>query len=56
LGSGRLFKRIPDGCPYSRGNHITFHSGICKGVRVVKGNNGRVQAAVVLDGKLHNIY
>uniref|UniRef100_A0A1I8BDP9 Piwi domain-containing protein n=1 Tax=Meloidogyne hapla TaxID=6305 RepID=A0A1I8BDP9_MELHA len=52
LGSGRLFKRIPDGCPYSRGNHITFHSGICKGVRVVKGNNGRVQAAVVLDAKV----
>nr|CAD2201225.1 unnamed protein product [Meloidogyne enterolobii] len=53
LGSGRLFKRIPDGCPYFRANHITFHSGICKGVRIVKGNNnGKVQAAVVLDAKV----
>ncbi|KAF7635095.1 hypothetical protein Mgra_00005536 [Meloidogyne graminicola] len=50
LGSGRLFKRLPDGS-YSRGNHITFHSGICKGVRIVKGNNG-IQAAVVLDAKV----
>jgi len=57
LGSGRLFKRIPDGCPYFRANHITFHSGICKGVRIVKGNNnGKVQAAVVVDGKINLIF
>jgi hypothetical protein len=51
VGCGRLFKRKPDGPLYARGNYITFHSGICKGVRVVKGNDNRVQAAVVLDGK-----
>ena len=56
LGSGRLFKRIPDGDPYARGKYITFHSGICKGVRIVKGNGRRVQPAVVLDGKRDLIF
>ena len=51
LGYGQLFKRKPDdrGTRARDPNAISFHSGISKGVRIVEGIGGKLQAAVVLD-------
>lgn len=51
LGYGQLFKRRPDdrGTRARDPNAISFHSGISKGVRIVEGIGGKLQAAVVLD-------
>lgn len=53
IGSGKLFNRKQEeGINFRANPAITFHSGLCKGVRIVEGPNQKGQPAVVLDGKI----
>jgi hypothetical protein len=62
IGQGKLFKRDPLPLPYGGRvvqPSVSLHAGICKGVRVVEGDEllekqqglKKLKAAVVLDGR-----